>query len=295
MRVRLVVTGDLERLALGPSLESILRAAGANVHFDTSFKAVNGAMTTAPLRDPSDRTLPVPAPVRRMANALVTETLIRRPLPDLVVGIDDLELANAHQPEVVVAWLRRALREVLDEKYPPYPSRDAAELARAALRARCSFHLLVPLVETYFFAEPAALTRAGVAAGVPVHRVGDDVEKFETNDPLFLPLAMIRNAEMAARQITWWCEERHPKRYLEFLVERSGGLYDETRGGREALKGLDWPAVGAEPEAARFARSLFEDLAEWLGIPNPLGSGTVAACTYPERTVRRETLSLRNI
>jgi hypothetical protein len=296
MRVQLVVTGDLEKGALGPSLERILRAAGADVQFDPLLVPMGGAMTTNPLPDPSNSASRTPTPVRRMANALVTATFVPPsrtvPVPDLVVGVDDLELANIHQPHVVTAWVRRAVQEVLAERYP---SQAAADRNREVLRARCSFHLLAPLVEAYFFGEPAALTRAGVAAGVPVHRLGTDVEQFETDDPQFLPLAQDRNSEKAEAGHSWWREERHPKRYLEFLVNQSGGLYQETQGGARALEALDWPALGAGPQTLTFARALFEDLSDALGITNPLGSGGLNQWTYPERTVRRETLVLRNL
>jgi hypothetical protein len=293
-RVRLVVTGDVETRALGPSLQRALRTVGAvDVEFITpAFKVDGGALTCNPLADPANLALPVPSAARRMANALLTETLVSRrrsePLPDLVIGVDDLELANAHQPAVVAGWVRRAIREAIERHR--YPAQ-----AREALRERCSFHLLVPLVEAYFFGEEAALARAGVGAHVPVHRLGTNVEDFETDDPAFLPLAAAQNAQQAANNYGWWREERHPKRYLSFLVGRSGGLYDETVGGRAALETLDWGAVGADRQAVRFARSLFEDISAALEVANPLGAGATADCTYPSRAVRPETLTLRNL
>jgi hypothetical protein len=73
--------------------------------------------------------------------------------------------------------------------------------------------------------------------------MGTDVEDFETNDPKFLPHAAIENGKKSTVGAPWWREERHPKRYLEFLVESSGGLlYDETIGGVQALR---------EPSVAR--------------------------------------------
>jgi hypothetical protein len=233
-----------------------------------------------------------------MANALVTETFIgpSRTLPDLVIGIDDLELANIHQPHVVTAWLRRAVQDRIVERFSTQGAESPdADRAREALRVRCSFHLFVPLTEAYFFGEAAALTRAGVRQGIPVHRSGTDVEAFETGDPEFLAAASKKNAEMAERGYAWWREERHPKRYLEFLVGRSGGLYQETEGGVRALEALDWPSIGADLRAVHFARALFEDLSDALAIPNPLGAGAVSGWTYPARTIRRETLTLRNL
>jgi hypothetical protein len=297
MRVRLVVTGDLEKAALGASLQRALRDAGADVTFDPPLLLAGGGMTTAPLPDPSNPATRTPTPMRLMARALVTETFLApsRILPDLVVGIDDLELANVHQPHVVAAWLRRALKEHLAERFSKPGTEAEAARVREALRARCSFHLLVPLAEAYLFGEEAALARAGVAQGTPVHRIGTDVEAFETDDPGFLPDALQRNAEQVARGNPWWREERHPKRYLEFLLGLSGGIYVETQGGARALATLDWTTVGADAAAVTSARALFQDLSNALDIANPLGAGTVSPSTYPGRNVRPETLTLRNL
>jgi hypothetical protein len=179
MRVRLVVTGDLEKAALGRSLERTLRAAGADVAFDPPLLLAGGAMTSYPLPDPTHPASRMPTTVRRRARALVTETFIgpSKPLPDLVIGIDDLELANIHQPHVVTAWLRKAVKEHVLERFSSLGAElpDAARV-REALRTRCSFHLLVPLTEAYFFGEQGALMRAGVGQGISIHRPGADVE-----------------------------------------------------------------------------------------------------------------------
>lgn len=295
IRVQLVVTGDLEKLAMSASLERVLRNAEADIHFLAPFKVDGG--TTARLPPPSEGQM-TPRTVTKFANALVTQALVApsssQPLPDLVIGIDDLEVANHDQPEVVVAWMRRAVQERIAERYT---SMDAAERAQEALRCRCSFHLLVPLAEAYFFGERDALRRAGVAPVTSVHLVGTDVEAFETNDPDFLPIAAVENATKAAQGKPWWREERHPKRYLQFLLERGDGttLYDETVQGVEALQTLDWQALGTTQEGVSFARALFEDISDMLEINNPLGPGMLSEHTYPRRTVRRNLLTLRNL
>lgn len=297
MRVQLVVTGDLEKGALGRSLERALRAAGADVTFERPLLLTDAGMTSNPLPD-ALAGAEIPRTVQRMAKALVTETFVGRSrhLPDLVVGIDDLELANVHQPHIVIAWLRRAIEDQIAQRYTVggVPS-QLTDRVREALRTRCSFHLLVPLAEAYFFGEDAAVSRAGVAAGTVVHRVGADVESFATDDPEFRLRAEQKNREMRALGRDWWREERHPKHYLEFLVERSGGLYLETEGGVRALEILDWPAMGRIEAPMAFARALFEDVSEALGIDNPLGPRPTNACTYPARHVRRDTLTLRNL
>jgi hypothetical protein len=259
---------------------------------------MNG-VTTSALPDLSD---PItPRPLQRMANALVTETVCARAgsLPDLVIGIDDLELANAAQADRVVAWVRRAVREEVVRRYPDAASQPEANRTREALRQRCSFHLLAPMIETYFFGEAEALLRAGVATEVAVHRIGADVEDFETDDPDFLPMAVLRNVEKQSLGAAWsyWREERHPKNYLAYLTARSGGLYRETgrgTGGVPALETLDWSGVTAA-DATLFARALFEDLCVALDVACPMGTVIQCGHTLPPRSARSETLTLRNL
>ena len=69
IRVQLVVTGDLEKLAMSPSLERILRRANAEVHFMAPFKVDGG--TTARLPSPSASQV-TPRAMQKLANALVT-------------------------------------------------------------------------------------------------------------------------------------------------------------------------------------------------------------------------------
>ena len=166
---------------------------------------------------------------------------------------------------------------------------ERAELA-GMVRERCSFHLFAPMLETYFFGEPAALRRAGTSAQPQL--LSPDVEAFETNDPAWLPTCRDENARRADIA-PWWRHERHPKHYLEHLVERDGGFYTETAGGVRALRELDWNQTTATGSA--FARALFEDLASSLGVPNPQGPGPTAAETWPTPSTRPEQLVLRNL
>ncbi|MBK9262939.1 MAG: hypothetical protein IPM54_24435 [Polyangiaceae bacterium] len=301
-RILLIVTGDLEKKALADSLERLLRASGCDVEFDPPLKVP--AITTTPLPDPSASA--IPTAVRNMAKALVEEALRGRRgnPPDLVIGIDDLELANVARPNVVIAWIKRGVNARIDELYP---SQDANSRVRAILRDRCSFHLLVPMVESYFYGHRAALTAARVALSTPVYRVGDDVEAFETDDPEFLRIAIAANEKKRSKNIDWWFEERHPKNYLDFLIQRIENAlpYDELSDGGKAFGALDWPTAAHEVLAARasttppqnmaFARALFEDLAEFFSVLNPLGQGTPHYLTYPTKRVRREALTLRNL
>jgi hypothetical protein len=129
----------------------------------------------------------------------------------------------------------------------------AQERWATKLQKLASFHLLVPMAESYLFGERGAIVRAG---GVPeFHLKNDDVEEFETDDP------------------DWTANVRHPKEYLRELVRRKdpATVYRETGGGANALRTLAWQTVvqGHGPAASLCA--LVEDLADALGVPSPLG------------------------
>jgi hypothetical protein len=224
--------------------------------------------------------------VRTFTDALVAEALFgNEPSggpPELVIGVEDLELANIHQPEVVTRCIRRGV----DDYFVRHPlgSSRTEDRYRERLRTRCSFHLLVPMPEAYFFGERAALERAGVAADVRERLCCEDLEAFETDDPEFIPRP---NSPT---------DRRHPKRYLAELLRRSGRPevrpYRETHDGARALESLAWPELTDNPNCLSFARALFEDLADVFAVPNPLGDGTLAPTTYP---VDRRDLVLRNL
>jgi hypothetical protein len=93
----------------------------------------------------------------------------------------------------------------------------------------------------------------------------------------------------------WWREQRHAKHYLEHLVDRNEGIYEETLGGKSAFARLAWDGVPADQDSTPLIRSFFEDIADFFGIENPLGEGRLAPETYPERRVDRSTLTLRNL
>ena len=297
MRVQLIVTGDLEQIALGDSLARLFQRAGSPIEFLRSAK-VNGT-TSHPLPDPVlfPSSTDIPSPMRRMARRIVADATQSRVKgqapPDLVIGVDDVELANVARPGRVVGWLKRA---VLAEVEAMYPSLHAAERVRAQLRERCSFHLLCPMIEGYFFPDRAALQRAGVAAGIPVRSRNSDVEQFETDDAGFLPIARAENERKhTIERKPWWFEERHPKRYLEWLITQSGSIYEETLAGVEALKALEWSRAASTPAVTPYLRALVQDIADQFQVPSPLRAGTPSPWTYPSRAMRDGERTLRNL
>lgn len=294
MRVKLVVTGDLERKALGPSLRRYFKEsdAGEEVEFPTPRK-VHG-ITTRPLPANGDA---VPRVIDGLARAMIAEIwegADGKPA-DLVIAIDDLELANRVQPERVASWVRRGIARELDRRATVLGSRSEAAL-RNRVRERCSFHLLAPMVEAYFFAERSAWRRAGVASDCMPRLVRPhDVEDFETDDPPFLAIARVENERRLALGHHWWQHERHPKHYLEHLCGRDGTIYQETVAGAAALAELRWCSLTTDGAALPFARALFQDLSDFLGVDNPMGACTQEVATYPTRATRRAELILRNL
>jgi hypothetical protein len=281
MRVKLIVTGQMERRALHRSLSRWFPVTGTGEPVEFLQPSYFQGPTSNRLPDDDPM---IPELVRGFCAALVAETLEgsdpgRKP-PDLVVGIDDLELENLDRPQVVTRWIRRGIEEHIAHNVENLRA-DARR--REALASKCAFHLLVPMPEAYFFGERAALERAGVARAIEARLCRDDLEAFETDDPEFL-----------ARPIRP-TDHRHPKAYLKHLLDRSdaGRLYKETRDGVQALEHLAWPELSRSTSTLGFARSLFQDLADALDVSNPLGAGSLASSTYPADD--RRDLLLRNI
>ena len=216
MRVKLIVTGMMERRALHRSLARQFPVKGTGEPVEFLLPSYFQGPTSNPL--PDDGSI-IPQLVREFCDALVAETLEGsepggKP-PDLVIGIDDLELENLDRPQVVTGWIRRGIEDHFARNIE---NSRADERRREALASKCSFHLLVPMPEAYFFGERAALERAGVAKGIEARVCRDDLEAFETNDPEFVP---------RPNRPT---DHRHPKAYLKHLLDRSesGRLYKET-------------------------------------------------------------------
>ncbi len=287
--IKLIVTGDMEKLALHKSLSKLFptdQDGGAviwetqKIQCATSYRLIEG-------REPSQ-------PMLALANAMFAEAIFGKkgPPADLVLVIDDVELGNLGQEQVVATHFRTAVESILSAYNMPTQVRY-----RELLRAKCSFHLLKPMVEAYLFGDGQALQTAGVSTAIPPRLVHlTDVEAFETNDPPWLPTCYEENKKRHASH-PWWRHECHPKHYLNHLGKRGQPdyEYEETHHGRDALIALDWAQVPKLASDAPILRALFEDLADWFGIMNPLGVGSLNPCFYPAGAVYRAGLILRNM
>lgn len=268
-RVQLITTGVMEERALGKCLQRCFPD-----HEFVARPRLDG-FTSAKLppdlasMSPTQRLL---LNIHKFARALIGTFAPGgredRQRPDFVLAVEDLELLNADAPERVTRTVRDSVAHNLENWPLAGPTR--ARL-RAALQERCSFHLMAPMTEAYFFADPAALATATAPALDHPNNFAPsscDIEAFAVDDPAYL-------TPLSVPPLRWQTENRrqHPKHYLEYLTDAKldGGFrYQETSLGARALADLDWAAVLARGSAARFARSLLADLADMLGS-DPLG------------------------
>jgi hypothetical protein len=194
-----------------------------------------------------------------------------------------------------------ALRRLVEERRGSL-SRDRVALA---LQQRASFHVAVPMIESWLFGDEAALR----AAGVPPERLparlapGRDPEQLETDDALFSSddgSSCTALAERSARRrqavrprwvlperptIPLWRREMHPKAYLSWLCRDPANercsTYRESEGGAAALASLSWPAVLGTPSHFGWARALVHDLARALNEPVPAFAAAGACAKMP--------------
>ncbi|MCP4123949.1 MAG: hypothetical protein GY751_19550 [Bacteroidetes bacterium] len=288
------MTGDLEKLSLHKSLMQFFPIEHGNERVIWDKPRYSLSATSYRLRSLEENNSNLSSNMMSIARGMLAEAYPGRTgIPaDLVIVIDDVELHNLKQEYIIAEHFRAAIEHIIQDKQ--YNRREE-ERCRDRLREKCSFHLLKPMVESYFFGDTNALRNAGVPDTEKPKLVHPtDVEQFETNDPAWLPICR----EINKKQHWWWYNERHPKHYLEHLIKRSSQnkeLYEETNQGRKALEDIAWVQVPKCQSDAPFIRSLFEDIADWFGIQNPLGAGETNPYFYPARAVNRAALLLRNM
>lgn len=190
-------------------------------------------------------------------------------------------------------------------------SLDARKL-RDRLRACASFHLVVPMIESWLFADPGGPSRAGVPpAHLPARlRPDSDPEHFATDDDAYtrddgtLCTAWhgLQPPDREKNRPEWlkptYARELHPKRYMAWLcrtpTERGCSAYTEPIAA-PALRQLAWSEVLRPPDRMQFARALICDIAHGLAHTPPevaLG-GVQAPLTSIESS--RSDPALRNL
>lgn len=254
MNVTLVVTGKLEAHALGAALQQLFPTIRFTTIHDNSF-------TSSPLPEaPRTSASGSPTNAQRLVAHLVAAVAPgRRGKPaDRAILVDDLEVEN-------VSWPARAVSEVIaavNQHIETFPSMAFRARARAAVRERCSFHLMVPMLEAHFFsngAKPLAEISRKPSLATP------DVEYFVSNDPDYLAAHPEPRAAV------------HPKLYLEWLM--SPERYREVDHGARFLGRVDWVGATQIPNATLFLRALLLDLADSVG--DPTISTALAGTAHP--------------
>jgi hypothetical protein len=287
MRIAVIPTGDMEWQALQGSRGSLSRLFPGHEFYCLPSRAERNTNADIEFPIPSFTSCDVTRLFGRENNAdkllqrATAEALgdRRRDAADLVVILDDLELGNRAQPEAVVHVVREAAQRHLSRL-----DHRIADRARRVLRERVSFHLTVPMIESWLFADPLGATNAGA----PSHRVPrlrpNDPEDFETDDPDYtaaspdecmcwqaLPDRKESQRKRKKGLRPAWAgshdRTRHPKGYLQWLcidpTAKSCTTYDETKGGAQALARLDWASLLGSPQMP-FLRSLVADIADVL-------------------------------
>lgn len=224
-----------------------------------------------------------PEAARQLVSRAAQEALgdRRREAADIVIVLDDLELANAAQPDRVARVFRNAAQLHLAD---PYILGNTYTYGRTvvALRERVSFHLIVPMAEAWLFADHRALTVAGVSGTARVI-AEPDLEAFETRDEAYLAATeadcpcwtSTRRRKYRPKWLGTSPRQQHPKGYIQWLCldgsAKNCTTYNESMSGSEALKILTWSDVLSRPGAPfRYLRALLADLSVTLGPPSNL-------------------------
>lgn len=261
--VRLVVTGALEQAALAQALGR----AFPTTQFEPLGGMVGVGFTSREVRHFEEG--PVANDVMKYAAYIVAEVenpgTLRKKRADHVIAVEDLELVNAGHAGQVVQALRAA---IVGHVRATYPNLKKQERVFEALRQRASFHLAVPMTESWFFGEPAALVRAGQLPGRSslFDRATRDPEDFEVEDPTYagVPPSDLKREWPHNPAL----RSKHPKKYISFLGDKNLDAltaYKESTTGAAALRDLDWLQVLSRAEQYPFLRAILADLEDAIG------------------------------
>lgn len=208
------------------------------------------------------------------------------PAYELAVVLDDLELNNRGNEDVVIEHVRESAKRTLQA----IAGEERRARAAGLMRERISFHLAVPMIESWFFGDLAALqTEVPAARWPPVVDVTRDPEDFLTADAAYLADDGSACEAFANKGIKpAWLKTRrseHPKHYIEWLMRAPAmakcTTYMEQHEGVRLLKKIDWRAVLAPETRFPYLRALVRDLEEALG---PSSCGLAAGGAEALRT-----------
>lgn len=275
MRVSLITTGVMEFRGLPGALRRLFPDHEFHVEPDAPGKPFDGFTSAKVLPlSPGDPTGKAVVMLRAALGALIRSDATT-PVSDLAVLVEDLELCNRGNEDIVIEHVRQSARRTLQSIGPAGDPSLAAKL----MRERISFHLAVPMPESWFFGDLAALkTEVPEASWPPVFDSSRDPEDFLTNDPRYLADDGAACAQLVARgKSPDWTKpgrSEHPKRYIRWLMRDPTTAectrYKEQHEGVRLLGKIDWPGVLANGTWFPHLRALVRDLEATLG-PSPCG------------------------
>lgn len=297
MRVAVLTTGKAELIGLHLALKRLFP--------EHEFLPVPGRQRDTPFNGVTSTRITQDSPVSRSTTAmkLIQSAAAALEDHDRVIILDDLELENLTETVLVLEYVRAHVQRHIEWIAAEYGKHEGKALA-AALSTRASFHLAVPMLESWFFADPAALRRLGVQTR-PRLTPPADPEQFQTDHPAYEQdscsdctewLAITDPTKRRSSCPEWDRSDRehHPKAYLAWLMKDPGNKrcsrYRETVDGALAITKLDWQVALADADHCAYLRAFVFDLSQALSAPLPwLNESTQPALTeyvWPGKVLR---------
>lgn len=300
-RIKLIVTGDCEKKSLHTSLAKAFPSTtqdGDEVVWDVPRRS-NGA-TSSRIRAGAEPSRPMVDLVDAMFAEVLSPKYIDGVIPDLILVVDDVELANVGQETLIVDSFLLAVKNKLQRLQGELPAAQFQKVENR-LKERCAFHLLKPMIESYFFADLATLEVCGVPlTSDPCLQHPTDVESFDASadaNQKWKSACSEEDEKKRRENITWWRTELHPKRYLDHYLTINGAkAYQETILGAKMVEATDWRSIAKKETDAPVISSLLTDILDWYGIPAPEGEflGRTSSVTYKVTLVNPDLRTLRN-
>jgi hypothetical protein len=264
--IELVVTGDLEEAALAHFLDQILQTWSPNIAITFQTRKISGFTSrTLPASLPADASAET-ASVEFFAAAISALTRRSKAVsslkkPDYVIAVEDVEVANHHQPCIVRDYARASAAFWL-----------ASQTSQLAVDAnqRVSFHFLHLMAENYLLADATLTATLGLAAH-PAATTMDPEFVIDPSNSAWLAHCQARNTRMSNIGYSHWREELHAKNWLNWQIEQHqpAARYKEKDQGAQALRNLDPATLWRQPDHCPWLAALILDLCDMCGVTPP--------------------------
>ena len=267
--VTLITTGKAEEAAFADFLSSHFE--GCDVTFRSEF---TDGFTSSRLLKHFDT---APTNAAKLAARLVAAVdpgarIKGQEKSDFAIAIEDIELFNRDQPERITEVFADAVNAHIKKTWP---SQHRQKKAMERVRKKASFHLLSPMLESYFFTDPQSIESMKLDSAV-VKQDSDDAEKFRTENVDYLKSVEHLDPLSVGGTAREWFGS-HPKHFINYYFDSSEeydpkrNLYREVMHGAPALRKLRTEMVFAVNEHCSFLRSLINDLSLALGVEQVTG------------------------